>query len=63
MGYPAAVGLPELRQAIAAWCGAPLRSRRSTPSVDVIPTLGSKEAIFSFAQVVLDLRAAATPSS
>ena len=21
MGYPAAVGLPELREAIAAWCG------------------------------------------
>jgi acetylornithine aminotransferase len=55
MGYPAAVGLPELRQAIAAWCG-----RRFGAAVDaerhVIPTLGSKEAIFSFAQVVLDLQ-------
>jgi succinyldiaminopimelate transaminase len=54
MGYPAAVGLPELREAIAAWVarrfGAPL-----DPDVHVIPTLGSKEAIFSFAQVVLDV--------
>ena len=54
MGYPAAVGLPELRDAVAAWVG-----RRFGASLDpdrhVIPTLGSKEAIFSFAQVVLDL--------
>jgi succinyldiaminopimelate transaminase len=54
MGYPAAVGLPELREAVAAWAG-----RRFGVSLDpdaqVIPTLGSKEAIFSFAQVVLDL--------
>src|SRR4029450_531181 len=56
MGYPAAVGLPELRQAISAWCG-----RRFDAVVDpdrhLIPTLGSKEAIFSFAHVVLDLPA------
>ncbi len=55
MGYPAAAGLPELREAIAAWAG-----RRYGVSLDpdrhVIPTLGSKEAIFSFAQVVLDVR-------
>ena len=53
MGYPAAVGLPELREAIAGWV-----DRRFGVLLDadtqVIPTLGSKEAIFSFAQVVLD---------
>ena len=53
MGYPAAVGLPELRQAVAGWV-----DRRFGVLLDadaqVIPTLGSKEAIFSFAQVVLD---------
>lgn len=56
MGYPAAVGLPELREAVVAWIG-----RRFGVALDparhVIPTLGSKEAIFSFAQVVLDLPA------
>jgi succinyldiaminopimelate transaminase len=54
MGYPAAVGLPELRVAIAAWA----RRRFGVeldPERHVIPTLGSKEAIFSFAQVVLDV--------
>jgi len=55
MGYPAAPGLPELREAIAAWAG-----RRYDAELDrdrhVIPTLGAKEAIFSLAQVVLDVR-------
>jgi acetylornithine aminotransferase len=54
MGYPAAVGLAELREAVAGWVG-----RRFGVALDpdrhVIPTLGSKEAIYSFAQVVLDV--------
>lgn len=54
MGYPASAGLPELRTAIVAWLG-----RRFGVALDpdraVIPTLGSKEAIFSFAHVVLDV--------
>jgi succinyldiaminopimelate transaminase len=54
MGYPAAAGLPELREAIAGWA-----QRRFGVGLDpdrhVIPTLGSKEAIFTFAPVVLDL--------
>jgi succinyldiaminopimelate transaminase len=51
--YPLAEGLPELREAIAGW----VRRRfgvRLDPSREVIPTLGSKEAIFSLAQVVVD---------
>src|SRR3990170_6375407 len=48
MGYPKAEGLPELREAIAGWV-----ARRFgvglDPHTEVIPTLGSKEAIFSFA--------------
>ncbi|HEX5448467.1 MAG TPA: aminotransferase class I/II-fold pyridoxal phosphate-dependent enzyme [Gaiellaceae bacterium] len=47
--YPRATGLPELRTAIAGWI-----ERRFGVSVDgdeIVPTLGSKEAIFSFAQV------------
>jgi succinyldiaminopimelate transaminase len=51
--YPRAVGLPELREAIGSWI-----SRRYgvalDPHSELIPTLGSKEAIFSFAQVVVD---------
>ena len=54
MGYPRARGLPELREAISAWAerrfGVAL-----DPEREIVPTLGSKEAIFSFAQVAVDL--------
>jgi len=53
MGYPRAEGLPELREAIAGWA----RRRFGVeldPGSEVIPTLGSKEAIFGFAHAVLD---------
>ncbi len=53
MGYPAAVGLPELREAVAGWVGRRFGVTLD-PDTQVIPTLGSKEAIYSFAQVVLD---------
>jgi acetylornithine aminotransferase len=50
--YPRATGLPELREAIAGWL-----ERRfgvaADPATEIVPTLGSKEAIFSFAQVAL----------
>src|SRR5439155_4133642 len=47
--YPLAAGLPELREAAAGWC-----ARRFGVDVDpdreIVPTYGSKEAIFSLAQ-------------
>jgi len=49
--YPLAQGLPELREAAAAWC-----TRRFgvdvDPDTEIVPTYGSKEAIFSLAQVL-----------
>jgi succinyldiaminopimelate transaminase len=52
--YPRAIGLLELRRAIAEWCdkrfGVPVDSE-----YEVMPTFGSKEAIYSFAQII-DLR-------
>lgn len=53
MGYPTAAGLPELRTAISDWADRRFGVALD-PDGEVIPTLGSKEAIFSFAQVVLD---------
>ena len=51
--YPLAEGLPELRGAVAGWCerrfGVPL-----DPDTEIVPTYGSKEAIFLLAQVVVD---------
>jgi succinyldiaminopimelate transaminase len=53
MGYPQATGLPELREAIAAWAGRRFGAALD-PDTEIVPTLGSKEAIFSFAQLVVD---------
>jgi succinyldiaminopimelate transaminase len=53
VGYPAAVGLPELREAVASWCARRFGVQLD-PASELIPTFGSKEAIFSFAQVVVD---------
>ncbi len=54
MGYPLAQGLPELRTAIAAWAERRVGARLD-PDTEIVPTLGSKEAIFTFAHVVVDL--------
>ena len=53
MGYPAAVGLPELREAIAGWAVRRFGTALD-PASEIVPTLGSKEAIFSFALAVVD---------
>jgi acetylornithine aminotransferase len=49
--YPSSDGLPELRAAIAAWAGRRFGVELD-PASDVLPTLGSKEAIFHLAQVL-----------
>jgi succinyldiaminopimelate transaminase len=49
--YPLAEGLPELREAIAGWIARRFGARVD-PGTQVVPTLGSKEAIFHMAQVV-----------
>jgi succinyldiaminopimelate transaminase len=59
--YPLAEGLPELREAIAGWIGRRFGARVD-PGTQVVPTLGSKEAIFHMAQVVGgDVVAVTTP--
>ncbi|HEX6763753.1 MAG TPA: aminotransferase class I/II-fold pyridoxal phosphate-dependent enzyme [Gaiellaceae bacterium] len=59
--YPRASGLPELREAIAGWVDRRF-GVHADPAREVVPTLGSKEAIFSFAQVALgEKRAVAIP--
>ena len=52
--YPRSAGLPELREAAAAWA----RRRYSLPQLDpatqVLPVNGTREALFAFAQAVLE---------
>jgi succinyldiaminopimelate transaminase len=49
--YPLAQGLPELREAAARWCGTRF-GVDVDPDTEIVPTYGSKEAIFSLAQVL-----------
>ena len=52
-GYPVTAGQPELRQAIADWVR--LRHRvKLDATAQVVPVTGTREALFSFAQAVVD---------
>ena len=55
-GYPPTAGSDALREAIARW----LERRYRLPAIDartqVLPVLGSREALFAFAQTVIDPR-------
>jgi N-succinyldiaminopimelate aminotransferase len=61
--YPTTKGLPELRQAIAAWLGR--RFKMDQDAVDaetqVLPVNGTREALFSLVQAVVNTRAASKP--
>ena len=52
--YPLSAGLPELRQACADWLVRRYEGLTLNPETEILPVLGSREALFSFAQVVLD---------
>jgi len=53
--YPLAIGLPKLREAVASWVARRFGASLD-PNTEVVPTLGSKEAIFQLAQIVVDRR-------
>ncbi|WP_374342197.1 succinyldiaminopimelate transaminase [Azonexus sp.] len=59
--YPTTQGTPVLRQAIGTWC----RRRYGlelNPETEILPVNGSREALFSFAQTLIDpARAGGTP--
>lgn len=52
--YPPTKGDPLLRQAISQWIGKRYNIPCPNPETQVLPALGSREALFAFAQVVLD---------
>jgi N-succinyldiaminopimelate aminotransferase len=51
--YPATAGLPELREAIAAWLAKRYAMPKPDPATQVLPVNGTREALFAFAQTVL----------
>ena len=52
--YPATIGTPELRAAIAGWMKRRYRLDSVDPATEVIPVTGSREALFAIAQAVVD---------
>ena len=52
--YPATKGTPELRRAIAAWLCRRYHLSGVDPEHQVLPVNGTREALFSFAQAVVD---------
>jgi succinyldiaminopimelate transaminase len=52
MSYPLAVGLPELREAAAGWVARRFAVELD-PDEEIVPTYGSKEAIFTLAEVLI----------
>ena len=54
--YPATAGTPELRQAVSAWLARRYGIPAPDPLTEVLPVNGSREALFAFAQTVVDPR-------
>ena len=52
--YPLTLGFPALREAIAAWAMRRYALRSLDPATQVLPVAGSREALFAFAQTVID---------
>ena len=52
--YPLTRGMPELRQAIAQWLARRYGLKAIDAETQVLPVAGSREALFSIAQTVLD---------
>ena len=52
--YPATAGLPELRAAIGAWLQRRYRLPAIDPAGQVLPVSGTREALFAFAQAVVE---------
>jgi len=52
--YPATAGTPALRESIAAWLARRYGLPALDPTTEVLPVNGSREALFAFAQSVID---------
>jgi len=57
--YPLTLGTDALRESIAAWLARRYALPRIDPATQVMPVAGSREALFAFAQTVVDRTRAA----
>jgi N-succinyldiaminopimelate aminotransferase len=54
--YPTTKGIPELRQAIAGWLTRRFALAQIDAEKEILPVNGTREALFSFTQAVVDRR-------
>jgi len=59
--YPTTKGVPELRSAIAIWAKKRFHLHALDADTEVLPVNGTREALFAFAQAVIDRDAAKKP--
>ena len=52
--YPSTLGIDALRESIATWLTRRYQLPRIDPATQVMPVAGSREALFAFAQTVID---------
>ncbi len=52
--YPTTLGIAKLREAISAWIAGRYQIPALNPDTEIIPVNGSREALFAFAQTVID---------
>ena len=52
--YPTTVGVPALREAISQWLARRYNIPALNPETAILPVNGSREALFAFAQAVID---------
>lgn len=52
--YPSTKGIPELRQSIATWLKKRFSLQEINPETQILPVTGTREALFSFTQAVVD---------
>jgi N-succinyldiaminopimelate aminotransferase len=52
--YPTTIGMPALREAISSWIARRYNIAAPNPEKAILPVNGSREALFAFAQVIVD---------
>ncbi len=52
--YPLTKGLPELRESISEWLTQRFKLNNISPETEILPVNGTREALFSFAQAVIE---------
>src|SRR5690349_19511460 len=52
--YPATAGLDGVREAMAGWLTRRFHLPRLDPATQVLPVSGTREALFAFAQAIVD---------